>query len=162
MRRATLLLTGLALPIFLALDAPGAAPPGDRPVAYRGARILTAAGAPIADGVLVVQRGTIKAMRITPGRVLGGLKMANGENPKGWNFGARKMAPATRMKVAALQREQLVKAREYRRQWAAYRKAKKAGKDATPPDTDLGLEPLVEVLERKRTVHFHSHRADDL
>jgi len=28
----------------------------------------------------------------------------------------------------------------------------KAGKKATPPDIDLNLEPLVEVLERKRTV----------
>ena len=31
-----------------------------------------------------------------------------------------------------------------------------------PPETDLSLEPLVEVIERKRTVHFHSHRADDI
>src|SRR5437879_2841120 len=29
-------------------------------------------------------------------------------------------------------------------------------------ERDLALEPLVEVLERKRTVHFHCHRADDL
>src|SRR5205823_9957279 len=71
-------------------------------------------------------------------------------------------APGTRMKVAALQREQLTKAREYKRQWDAYRKGAADGKKATPPDTDLALEPLVEVLERKRTVHFHSHRADDL
>src|SRR5262249_40748929 len=33
---------------------------------------------------------------------------------------------------------------------------------AQAPETDLSLEPVVEVLERKRTVHFHSHRADDL
>ncbi len=30
------------------------------------------------------------------------------------------------------------------------------------PDHDLALESLVEVLDRKRTVHFHSHRADDI
>src|SRR5207253_1846975 len=29
-------------------------------------------------------------------------------------------------------------------------------------ETDLSLEPLVEVLDGKRTVHFHTHRADDL
>src|SRR5262249_41065863 len=64
----------------------------------------------------------------------------------------RQQAPFTRMKVAALQREQFVKAREY-----------KAKKDAGQPvDRDLALEPLVEVLEKKRTVHFHCHRADDL
>src|SRR5262249_55066839 len=42
------------------------------------------------------------------------------------------------------------------------RKAKEEGKTATQPDTDPALEPLVEVLEHKRTVHFHCHRADDL
>src|SRR5262249_56009699 len=44
------------------------------------------------------------------------------------------------------------KAREY--------KAKK--EVGGSPDRDVALEPLVEVLEKKRTVHFHCHRADDL
>lgn len=83
--------------------------------------------------------------------VVGGLKMANGENPKGYGRN-KKQAPFTRMKVAALQREQFVKAKEY-----------KAKLDAKKPvDRDLAMETLVEVLERKRTVHFHCHRADDL
>jgi imidazolonepropionase-like amidohydrolase len=113
--------------------------------------------------VYVKLRGrTVEAMRLTPSGVLGGLKMANGENPKRANFDARKQPPATRMKLAALQREQFLKARDYQRQWADYLKAKADAKDAQRPDTDLGLEPLVEVLERRRTVHFHSHRADDL
>jgi imidazolonepropionase-like amidohydrolase len=113
--------------------------------------------------VYVKLRGrTIEAMLVKSPQVLGGLKMANGENPKNWNYERRKQAPATRMKLAALQREQFVKARDYLRQGEAHRKAKAAGKDAPPPDTDLSLEPLVEVLQRKRTVHFHSHRADDL
>ncbi|HEY7312356.1 MAG TPA: amidohydrolase family protein, partial [Gemmataceae bacterium] len=113
--------------------------------------------------VYVKLRGrTIEDMRVRSASVLGGLKMANGENPKRFNFEGRKMAPATRMKIAALQREQFTKARDYLRQWERYRQAKADGKDATPPEVDLGLEPLVEVLQRKRTVHFHSHRADDL
>lgn len=83
--------------------------------------------------------------------VVGGLKMANGENPKGYGRN-KKQAPFTRMKVAALQREQFVKAKEY-----------KAKLDAKKPvDRDLAMETLVEVLERKRTVHFHCHRADDI
>jgi imidazolonepropionase-like amidohydrolase len=83
--------------------------------------------------------------------VVGGLKMANGENPKGYGKG-RQQAPFTRMKVAALQRETFQKAKEY-----------KAKLDAgTKVDRDVALEPLVEVLERKRTVHFHCHRADDI
>src|SRR5947209_8180339 len=110
----------------------------------------------------VKSRGrTVDEMRVD-GKVLGGLKMANGENPKRFNFERGKLPPATRMKLAALQREQFVKARDYKRKWDAYRRAKKEGKDATEPERDLGLQPLVEVLERKRTVHFHSHRADDL
>jgi imidazolonepropionase-like amidohydrolase len=113
--------------------------------------------------VYVKLRGrTIEEMRVVPHDVLGGLKMANGENPKSWNYKARKMAPATRMKIAALQREQFAKARDYMRQWQRYRKAKAEGKDVPQPEVDLALEPLVEVLQRKRTVHFHSHRADDL
>jgi imidazolonepropionase-like amidohydrolase len=270
MRRAGFLLSALTLPLVLPPAHGGDAPPADRPVAFRGARIHTAAGAPIDNGVLVVHKGkitavgpadtavpegaevvdargkviipglvdthshigiwprpnvpahadgnegsgavqpglraldaiqpddpgirmataggvttanimpgsgnviggqsvyvklrgrTIEAMRLIPGRVLGGLKMANGENPKRWNFEGRKLPPGTRMKLAALQREQFVEARDYQRQWADYRKAGAGGKDAPRPDTDIALEPLVEALEGRRTVHLHSHRADDL
>jgi imidazolonepropionase-like amidohydrolase len=129
------------------------------------ANIMPGSGNVIGGQTLYVKlRGaTVEAMRIADLKVLGGLKMANGENPKRFNFDRNKQAPGTRMKVASLQREQFVKARDYQRQWAAYRKALSENKkEVTPPDTDLGLESLVEVLERKRTVHFHSHRADDL
>ena len=54
----------------------------------------------------------------------------------------------TRMKIAALQREMLTKAQTYKRQWDNYNKAKAEGKQATPPDRDINLDPLVEVLER--------------
>src|SRR4029078_13297266 len=110
----------------------------------------------------VKYRGTtVDAMSLSGATVRGGLKMANGENPKSWNFGRNKVAPATRMKVAALQREQFVKAREYQRHLAPYRAARASGKEVSAPERALALEPLVEVLERRRTVHFHSHRADD-
>src|SRR5260370_23870878 len=66
------------------------------------------------------------------------------------------------MKLASLQREQFVKARDYQRKWDTYRQAQKEGKQADEPERDINLEPLVEVLQRKRTVHFHTHRADDL
>jgi imidazolonepropionase-like amidohydrolase len=127
------------------------------------ANIMPGSGNVIGGQTIYVKlRGrTIEEMRIV-GDVLGGLKMANGENPKTFNFGRNKMPPATRMKLAALQREQFVKAREYRQKWDAYRKTKADGKAAAQPERDLSLEPLVEVLERKRTVHFHTHRADDL
>src|SRR5262249_12307222 len=71
----------------------------------------------------------------------------------------RQQAPFTRMKIAALQRETFQKAKEYKAKWDQYHAS---GKGATKPDRDITLEPIVEVLEGKRTVHFHCHRADDL
>jgi imidazolonepropionase-like amidohydrolase len=128
------------------------------------ANIMPGSGNVIGGQTLYVKlRGqTIEEMRIKGMKVLGGLKMANGENPKTFNFGRNKTPPNTRMKLAALQREQFVKARDYQRKLLAHRKLKSAGKETTPPDSDPAMETLVEVLERKRTVHFHSHRADDL
>jgi imidazolonepropionase-like amidohydrolase len=148
-----------------ALDAIWPDDPGIRMARAGGvttANIMPGSGNVIGGQTVYVKlRGrTIEEMRIPDTKVLGGLKMANGENPK--SYGRRGLAPVTRMKVAALQRAQFVKARDYRRRWAAYRTAVAAGKQAAPPETDLSLDPLVEVLERKRTVHFHSHRADDL
>ncbi|MBD0326134.1 MAG: amidohydrolase family protein [Pyrinomonadaceae bacterium] len=86
------------------------------------------------------------------GNIMGGIKMANGTNPLG-----NPPAPGTRAKSAALVREQFVKAQDYRE------KIRRAKGDATKlPPRDLAMEALVEVLDRKRTVHFHTHRADDI
>ena len=50
-----------------------------------------------------------------------------------------------------------MKAAEYRD------KVRKAAGDADKmPPRELGMEALVEVLEGKRTVHFHTHRHDDI
>ena len=84
--------------------------------------------------------------------LLGGMKMANGTNSR-----RKPPFPGTRAKSAALVREQYVKAQEYRQ------KIKDAGDDPKKrPARDLGLEALVEVLEGKRMVHHHTHRADDI
>ena len=159
--------SGPVQPGLRAIDAIFPNDPGIRMAVTGGvttANIMPGSGNVIGGQTLYVKlRGrTIEEMRIADMKVLGGLKMANGENPKGYGRRQPGQAPGTRMKVAALQREQFVKARDYQRQWAEYRKKAAAGKEASPPDRDLALEPLVEVLERKRTVHFHSHRADDL
>jgi imidazolonepropionase-like amidohydrolase len=150
-----------------ALDAIWPDDPGIRMAVAGGvttANIMPGSGNVIGGQTLYVKlRGnSVEEMRIADAPVLGGLKMANGENPKNFNFTRSKMPPGTRMKLAAMQREQFVKAQEYKKKWEAYRKASAAGKDVPAPDTDLGMETLVEVLDRKRTVHFHSHRADDL
>ena len=149
--------SGPVQPGLRALDAIWPDDPGIRMAVAGGitcANIMPGSGNVIGGQTLYVKlRGrTIEEMRIVPGAVLGGLKMANGENPKSFNFGRNKAAPATRMKLTALQRAEFVKAREYR---------DKLSKGAAT-ERDPALEPLVEVLDRKRTVHFHCHRADDL
>jgi imidazolonepropionase-like amidohydrolase len=91
-------------------------------------------------------------IRLPDGRIAGGMKMANGTNSiRATPF------PGTRAKSAALVREQYVKAQEYRD------KIQKAAGDASKlPPRDLKMEGLVEVLEGKRIVQFHTHRADDI
>jgi imidazolonepropionase-like amidohydrolase len=89
------------------------------------------------------------------GNIAGGLKMANGTNPI--RPGSTGPFPGTRAKSASLVREQFVKAQEYRN------KITRAKGDATKlPARDLALEILVEAMEGKRTVHFHTHRHDDI
>ena len=91
-------------------------------------------------------------IRDDEGAVMGGLKMANGTNSmKGAPF------PGTRGKSAALVRQKLIQAEEYRRKLL-----KSAGHPAARPARDLGLETLVEVLEGRRVVHHHTHRHDDI
>ncbi|HMQ02716.1 MAG TPA: amidohydrolase family protein [Pyrinomonadaceae bacterium] len=88
------------------------------------------------------------------GKYMGGIKFANGTNSIRAGGGA---FPGTRARSAALVRDQLIKAQEYKDKIA------KAGGDKTKlPPRDLGLETLVEVLEGKRMVHFHTHRHDDI
>jgi imidazolonepropionase-like amidohydrolase len=102
---------------------------------------------------------TIEEMLI-PGTI-GGMKMANGTNPKG--YGARGQAPMTRMEEAALARSQYEKGLQYKAKWDAYKKAAAKGdKTAKAPDVDMGLEAVVQVLDGKRVVHNHTHRADDV
>ena len=88
------------------------------------------------------------------GKYAGGIKFANGTNPMRTGGGP---FPGTRAKSAALVREQFIKAREYRD------KVKAAGNDKSKlPSRDLAMEALVEVLEGKKVVHFHTHRHDDV
>ena len=91
--------------------------------------------------------------RLPNGSYLGGMKMANGTNPRRTTG----PFPGTRAKSAALVREQFVKAQEYQR------KLKEAGDDPKKrPARDLAMEALVEVLEGRRVVHHHTHRHDDI
>jgi imidazolonepropionase-like amidohydrolase len=97
---------------------------------------------------------TIEDLLITNERgVYGGLKMANGSNP----MRALPGFSGTRSKSAAMDRDLFMKAVEYKK------KITRAGKDSSKlPDRDLKMEPLVEVLDGKRIVHFHTHKANDI
>jgi imidazolonepropionase-like amidohydrolase len=101
--------------------------------------------------------GTIDelAIRDDAGNITGGIKMANGTNPLRPNSNGP--FPGTRAKSAALVREQFTRAVEYRE------KIRRAGNDKSKmPPRDLALEALVEALDGKRVVHFHTHRHDDI
>ena len=84
--------------------------------------------------------------------ICGGLKMANGTNPQG-----DPPFPGTRAKAAALVRQQFLKALAYRRK---LEQAK--GDPEKMPERDLDMEALLEVLDGRRIVHFHTHRHDDI
>ncbi len=86
------------------------------------------------------------------GKPMGGMKMANGTNSM-----RKPPFPGTRSKSAALARELFVKAQGYRDKIE-----RAAGDPEKMPERDLALEGMVEVLEGKRTVHFHTHRHDDI
>ena len=92
------------------------------------------------------------AIRNRAGTIMGGMKMANGTNSqKGGAF------PGTRARSASLMRSKLIAAREYKQ------KIDRADGDKEKlPARDLGLEALVEVLDRTRMVHHHTHRHDDI
>jgi imidazolonepropionase-like amidohydrolase len=84
--------------------------------------------------------------------ICGGLKMANGTNSLREPPFSR-----TRAKSAAIVRQLFIEAQEYKD------KIEKANGDSDKmPKRDLELETLVQVLEGKRIVQHHTHRADDI
>jgi imidazolonepropionase-like amidohydrolase len=90
------------------------------------------------------------------------IKFASGENPKRV-YGSRDQLPSTRMGNFEVQREALVSAQDYMREWDDYNaKVKRAEKDATPPKRDLKLDALSDVLRGKLLVQIHCYRADEL
>ncbi len=87
------------------------------------------------------------------------MKMALGENPK-LNYGKRGKAPSTRMMSAALIREQLFKAKEYRQNWQSYQD-KIAARETASFTYDIHLHSLMRVFDGMR-VKIHCHQADDI
>ena len=92
----------------------------------------------------------------------GSIKFASGENPKRV-YGGRDQLPSTRMGNFAVQRQALVEAQDYIREWDNYNaKVNRGDKDANPPKRDLKLEALADVLRGKLMVQIHCYRADEM
>lgn len=87
--------------------------------------------------------------------ICGGMKMANGTNSIRGEAGP---FPGTRAKSAALARQLFLDALSYREQQAS----SESDTSESLPARDLGKEALLEVLDGRRTVHFHTHRHDDI
>ncbi len=80
------------------------------------------------------------------------MKVAFGENPK-VNFSGQGKSPITRMAIAAILREELFKAKQYKEQ-------KEQGNDDFKED--FRLEPWISVLSGEIPLKAHVHRADDI
>ncbi|NUN69790.1 MAG: amidohydrolase family protein [Bacteroidetes bacterium] len=89
-----------------------------------------------------------------------GIKFALGENPKQSNWGERFTTryPQTRMGVEQIIRDGFTAAREYEKAMAAARSTP----TLVPPRRDLELETLVEILNKKRLIHSHCYRQDEI
>jgi imidazolonepropionase-like amidohydrolase len=101
----------------------------------------------------VVPARTVQGMKF-PGAKYG-LKMACGENPK--RVYANR-GPSTRMGNVAGYRAAWIQAEQYRRKWDKWN----ADKKGDPPERDLGLETLAEVLRGNILVQNHCYRADEM
>lgn len=88
-----------------------------------------------------------------------GIKFALGENPTQSNYQPTTFRyPYSRMGVERVIREAFTMARNYQNEWKAY----KAGERPLPPQRDLRMDALVEILEGKRAVHCHAYRQDEI
>lgn len=116
---------------------------------------ITTAG--IAPGSANVIGGQIAAVKMYGDRIEdmilkapAAMKFALGQNPKGV-YGPRNKAPMTRMAVASVMRDTLIKAQRYLAK-------KNAGEDVY----DSAMEALIPVLKGEIPAHFHAHQGDDI
>lgn len=86
------------------------------------------------------------------------MKVAFGENPK-TIYHEKRQAPMTRMATAALLRENLMKAKEYKKMKEDY---ERDSENFDKPDYDIKMEALLKVLNDEIPLKAHAHRADDI
>lgn len=89
-----------------------------------------------------------------------GIKFALGENVKQSNSSQPTgRYPQTRMGVEQILRSAFLEARAYRAEFDQWRKDPKK---LVEPRRDLQMETLLELLDRKRMIHIHSYRQDEI
>jgi len=88
------------------------------------------------------------------------MKMALGENPKRV-YNGKGQTPSTRMGSAALMRDALIKARDYKAKKDQYLQNLKDGKDAAKPEFNMKWDSLARVFEGLQ-VKIHAHQQDDI
>ncbi len=103
----------------------------------------------------LVPARTVQEMKFPGARY--GLKMACGENPKRV-YGQRHQAPSTRMGNMAGYRGAFAQAEAYRRKWDSWNR----DHHGEPPERNLRLETLAEVLRGNMYVQIHCYRADEM
>jgi imidazolonepropionase-like amidohydrolase len=84
------------------------------------------------------------------------MKWAWGENPKRV-YGSRNEAPATLMGEAAVVRQRLLDAQNYAAKWKAW---ETGGRQGAPPERNLQLEALEQVIEGKVRLNIHSYQVN--
>lgn len=88
------------------------------------------------------------------------MKMALGENPKRV-YSSSKQTPSTRMATAAIMRDWLRKAKDYKAKKEAYIAENKDKENVKPHDYDMKLESLSRVFDGL-LVKIHAHQQDDI
>lgn len=109
---------------------------------------------PVAGSIAAVKTYGKRIDKMLVGTV--GMKFSMGENPK-LTYSDKEDAPYTRMAVAGIIREALIKAQKY---GEAIERA--MGSEEDMPEFDMKSEALLPVLRGEVKAHFHCHRADDI
>ncbi len=86
------------------------------------------------------------------------IKFALGENPMRVHGEGRNIFPRTRMGIEQLFRMSFSEAQNYMQSWSDY----KSGKQKTPPEYNLRMETLADILKGEILIHCHSYRADEI
>jgi imidazolonepropionase-like amidohydrolase len=102
----------------------------------------------------LVPARTVQEMKFPGARY--GLKMACGENPK--RVYGNRGGPSTRMGNMAGYRSAFIQAEAYRRRWDRWNR----DHQGDPPDRNLRMETLADVLRGNIYVQNHCYRADEM